>query len=290
MFLDPRGDGEDIWIEDDVLGPKIQLVDENTIGARADFHLAVFRVGLALLVERHDDHRGAITAHQTRLLDKRRLAFLETDRIDDTFALDAFEPGLDHRPFGRIDHHRDAADFGLGRDQIEKPDHRGFGIQQPFIHVDIDDLRAVLNLLQRHRERLLEIALLDQLREPQRAGHICPFSDIHKQRLRSNIIGFEPSQPERHGRLRQDPGRHSINRCSNGADMIRIRAAATADNIQKARPGEFTKCFPPSSPAFHRTHQTRSADPHWDGMTHLCRRCATAPRYRAAIPPDPAHS
>ena len=37
--------------------------------------------------------------------------------------------------------------------RLRKVDHRLFRIEQPFVHVDVDDLRAVLDLLARDRER-----------------------------------------------------------------------------------------------------------------------------------------
>ncbi len=59
MLFDAGGDREDIGVEDDVLGRKADA-HQQVIGARADLDLAVLGVGLADLVERHDDHRRAI--------------------------------------------------------------------------------------------------------------------------------------------------------------------------------------------------------------------------------------
>ena len=58
MLLDAGGDGEDVGIEDDVLGRKAR-VRQQRVGALADLHLACPRVGLTLLVEGHDDDGGA---------------------------------------------------------------------------------------------------------------------------------------------------------------------------------------------------------------------------------------
>jgi hypothetical protein len=46
-------------------------------------------VGLALLVEGHDDDRGAVFAAEPGLLDERLDAFLHGDGVDDRLALDA---------------------------------------------------------------------------------------------------------------------------------------------------------------------------------------------------------
>ena len=97
MLVDPGGDGEDVGVEDDVLGREA-VGGEQVIGALADRDLALLGVGLAGLVERHHHHRGAIAADLGGDLEERLLAFLEADRIDDRLARNAFQPGLDHAP------------------------------------------------------------------------------------------------------------------------------------------------------------------------------------------------
>ena len=64
VLLDPRRHGEDVGIEDDVLGREADLVDQDAIGAGADLDLAGGGVGLALLVEGHDHHGGAVAQAQ----------------------------------------------------------------------------------------------------------------------------------------------------------------------------------------------------------------------------------
>ena len=51
--------------------------------------------------------------------------------------------------------------LGLARDQVQKAHHRGLAVEHGLVHVDVDDLRAVLDLLARDRERLLELAVQD---------------------------------------------------------------------------------------------------------------------------------
>ena len=68
-------------------------------------------------------------------------------------ALDAFQPGFDHREFRGIDHHRHAGDVGLGGDQVEEIHHRLCEIEQALVHVDVDDLRAVRDLSRATVER-----------------------------------------------------------------------------------------------------------------------------------------
>ena len=141
------------------------IVDQELVGARADLDLALLGVGLALLVERHDHDRGAVARHLAGVVEERLLAFLHADRIDDRLADDAFQPGLDHAPLGAVDHDRHAGDVGLGGDQLEEGGHRQLGVEQALVHVDVDDLRAVLDLLARDLDGGGVVAGEDQLLE-----------------------------------------------------------------------------------------------------------------------------
>ena len=92
VLLDAGGDGEDVGIEDDVLGREADLVDEDAVGALADADLVVVGRGLALLVEGHDDDGGAVLAGRSRACSRNFvLAFLERDGVDDALALQALE-------------------------------------------------------------------------------------------------------------------------------------------------------------------------------------------------------
>ena len=169
VLLDAGRDRENVGIEDDVLGRKSDLVHQHVIGALADRDLALEGIGLALLVERHHHDRRPVPAHDLGVLDERVLALLERDRIHHRLALQALEPGLDHRELRRVDHHRHARDVGLRRDEIEEGHHRRFGIEQALVHVDVDDLRAVLDLVARDGERRGVVAGGHELAEPGRA-------------------------------------------------------------------------------------------------------------------------
>ena len=109
---------------------------------------------------------------------KALLAFLQADGIDDRLALHAFQPGLDHRPFRGVDHDRHARDVRLGGDEVEERHHRLLAVEQALVHVDVDDVGAVLHLLARHGQRGVVIARLDQLAEFGRAGDVGALADI----------------------------------------------------------------------------------------------------------------
>ena len=93
-------------------------------------------------------------------------AFFHRDGIDHSLALHAFQAGFDHLPFGAVNHHRHTGNVGLSRHQVEECGH-GFGaIQHAFIHVHIDDLGAILDLLTGDFNRGRIIAIDDELSEP----------------------------------------------------------------------------------------------------------------------------
>ena len=177
MLLDPGRHGENVGVENDVLG-RIADVRQQVVSPRADFDLALLRIGLARLVERHDDHRGPVIHAFARMVQKRVLAFLHADGIDDRLARHAFQPGLDHAPFGTVDHHRDPCDIGFRGDQLEEGRHRLFGVQQAFVHVDVDHLRTVFHLLARDFDGGFVIVRHDQFLEPGGSGHIGAFADV----------------------------------------------------------------------------------------------------------------
>ena len=100
MFLDAGGDGEDIGIEDDVFGRESHLLGQEFVGAGADIHLALIGIGLTGFIKGHDHHGGAKAQYFAGSGEERLLPLLQADGIDHPLALQAFEPGNDHRPFG----------------------------------------------------------------------------------------------------------------------------------------------------------------------------------------------
>ena len=191
------------------------------------------------LVERHDHDGGAVTAQQPCLPDERLLALLERNRVHDRLALHAFQPGLDHRKFRGIDHDRDAGDVGLRGDEIEKRRHRLLGIEQAFVHVHVENLRAVLDLIARHGERGGIVAGGDELAEARRAGDVGAFADIHERNRRRQREGFEAGETEPLRDRRNPAWRLAGDRGGDGADMVRRRAATSADDVDDAGSGEF---------------------------------------------------
>ena len=147
VLLEPGGDRQDVGVEDDVGGIELRLLDQQLVGALTDRHLARDGVGLAGLVEGHDDDAGAVALDQLGLVQEVGFAFLQADRVDHALALHALQAGLDHRPLGAVDHHRHAGDLGLGGDVVQERRHGLLGVEHAFVHVDVDQVGAAADLL-----------------------------------------------------------------------------------------------------------------------------------------------
>ena len=67
MLLDARGDGKNIRVEYDVVGVEVQHTHQQVVATLADFFATLQIVCLALLVECHHYHGGAVALAQARL-------------------------------------------------------------------------------------------------------------------------------------------------------------------------------------------------------------------------------
>ena len=95
VLLDPGRDREHVRVEDDVLRREPRFGREQVVSAAEDLDLSLDRLRLPLLVEGHDDDRGAEATDRPRLLEERLLAFLQRDRVHDALALKALETRLE---------------------------------------------------------------------------------------------------------------------------------------------------------------------------------------------------
>ena len=103
MLLNPRCHRKDVGIEDNILRRKTDT-GQQVISPFANLDLAGLRVGLAGFIERHDHNRSTIRHAQARMMQERLFAFFHGYRIDDGLTRNAFQPGLNHAPFGTVDH------------------------------------------------------------------------------------------------------------------------------------------------------------------------------------------
>ena len=234
MVGDAGGDGEDVGVEDDVLGWEVELGGQQFERPGTDLDLSLGGVGLPVFVEGHHDHCcTVITAHfclRQELVDP----FFHRDRVDDRLALHALEPGLDDRELRRIDHHRHARDVGLGGDEVEKRDHCSFGIEQTLVHVDVDDLRTVLDLIVGNVQRFGVVAVGDQPTELRGPGYVGPFADIDERDVVGERERFETRQLQSATPLDRNVWRLARDRIGDRGDVGRRRATATADDVDKS--------------------------------------------------------
>ena len=116
-----------------------------------------------LLVERHHDHRRAVIAADPRLGEElaRRLPSCEIELTTDLPCTHSSPASItSNLDESIITGH--AGDVGLGGDQVEERHHRLARVEQTLVHVDVDHLGAVLDLVAGDVEGLGEVAVLDQ--------------------------------------------------------------------------------------------------------------------------------
>ena len=104
--------------------------------------------------------------------------------------MNTLQSRFDHFPFGAVHHDGDAGDVGLCSNQVEEPAHGFRGVEEALVHVDVEDLRAALDLFSGDFDGLFETVLFDQAQEFPAAGDVCALADIdkvgvggHKKRL-----------------------------------------------------------------------------------------------------------
>ena len=229
VFVDPRADGEDVGIEDDVLWIEARLLDKDSVTAGADLDLALQTVGLAGFVERHDDHSRPVGLAAAGRVEEGLLALLEADGVDDGFALHAFQPRLDDLPAARIDHHRHPGDVRLGGDPVEETDHGGLGVEHALVHVDVDHLGAGFDLLAGHLDGGFKVVVANQAGEAGGAGDVGALADVDEQRVLIDDQRLESGRLEPRPCRWNGPRRCGCDGVADGRDVIRRGATAAAN-------------------------------------------------------------
>mmetsp|Transcript_55188 Transcript_55188/g.146427 ORF Transcript_55188/g.146427 Transcript_55188/m.146427 type:complete len:1471 (+) Transcript_55188:155-4567(+) len=236
------GDREHVRVENDVPRREVDLgADHDVVRALAHVDLVLVAGGLALLVEGHDDNGGAKALDNLGLADKLGLALLERDGVDDALALAALKAGLDDVEFGRVDHERQLRDVGLGDEHVEELLHRVLAVEQALVHVDVDHLRARLGLVARDLERLVVLAVEDELLVLHRARNVAPLADVHEAEVLVDGQWLEARDAHLRKRWR------ALTRLEGGAvgdglrdhlvdslDVLGRRAAAAAERVDQA--------------------------------------------------------
>src|SRR5690349_15199168 len=77
VLLKAGANSENIWIENNVLGRKTDLVYQQPIAAVTNFDSALVRIRLSALIKRHHHHGGSVAADQSCVLEEFLLTFLQ---------------------------------------------------------------------------------------------------------------------------------------------------------------------------------------------------------------------
>ncbi len=234
VVLDAGGDGEDVGVEDDVLGGKAAPVGEDAVGAGADLDPALKGVRLALLVEGHDDDGGAIASAQPGRFDELFFPFLEGDGVDHGLTLDALEPGLDDVPSGGVDHEGDPGDLRFRGHQVEEAPHGRLPVQHALVHVHVHQLGAVFDLGAADIQGLFELSSHNQALELGRAGDVGPFPHVDEIEGTVEVEGLQSGQPTDGIGPGRHPGRLARDGLGDGRDVLRGGAAAAPHDVEEA--------------------------------------------------------
>ncbi len=168
-------------------------------------------------------------------------ALFQADRVDDRLALHAFQARFDDRPLRAVDHDRHAGNLRLGGQQIQKLRHHRFAVEQGFVEVHVEHIRAALDLLPGHAQSGFEVAVFNEPGEFLRAGDIGPLADHREIRFRPNRERFQPAQPRERFHLRPLSRSDIFHRLGNRFDMRRRGAATAADDIDPAVLGKLAQ-------------------------------------------------
>jgi len=188
MLFHARADRQNIRVKNDVFRRKPGLLCEQLVGTFADCDFIVAIDRLPLFVESHDNNGRTVFADCSRLIQELFFAFLQADRIDDALSLQAFQTGFDDTPFRTVNHDRYRHVWLIVvAQQVQKFLHARFTVKQPFIHVDVDDVRPTLNLTASDAERFIVILFTDQTSKLPRPGHVGPFTDHDESRFGSEF-------------------------------------------------------------------------------------------------------
>ena len=203
-------------------------------GPREDLDLALDGVGLAALVEGHHDDGRPVAPRGPGLGQEGGLALLERDRVHDRLALDAAQAGLDDLPARGVDHERDPADVRLGGQQVEEAGHGGRRVEQALVHVHVEHLGTVVDLLAGDLDGAVVVPGGDETGEAPRTGDVRPLAHVDEAAARRrDLQRLEPRQAERGRHGGGDPRRQAGDSRGDRRDMSRRRPAAAADDVDE---------------------------------------------------------
>ena len=227
-----RGDGENVWIEDNVFGREANFVHKDVVSPFADSNLFVGLNGLAVFVEGHHNCSSTVAPHQFRFLEKVLFAFLKADRVHDRFALHGAKSSFDHGPLRAVDHDRHGSDVAFAGNQTQIFRHGLFAVEQRVVHVDVDHSSSALDLVASNLNRFFKFFFANQTSKLSRAGNVCSFADHQKVRVFSHRQRTSARQSGQRFDVVRFVRSDSFDGFGDGFDVSRSCTATTAHDIQ----------------------------------------------------------
>ena len=128
-------------------------------------------------------------------------------------------PCAARRPASMTDHldesimNGHAGDVRLGGEQVQEAGHGRLRVEHALVHVDVDDLGAVLDLLPRATSTaVVVVALEDEPGELARAGDVGALADVDEERVGADVERLEAGQARAPLDLRDDARRDAGHR------------------------------------------------------------------------------
>ena len=241
---------EDQRIEDDIGLRDAVILAEQLVAAAGDLELALAGECLRLLrvlVDHTHDHSGAVAAQQRGDSREAILAILEVDRVDDGLALTVGERDLNRLGIGGVDHQRC---LDRPAEAFVKLPHGNDLDAFGSLKTDIHNVGAALDLPAGDLDRLVPLFGGHKLAEFLRADDVGPFTHqewpivvVQLHQLDAAITRTRRAPPW------DWPWPTALSHTSDGRDMVGVRAATTADNIE---PLMIDKTFERSGETFRR--------------------------------------
>mmetsp|Transcript_388 Transcript_388/g.710 ORF Transcript_388/g.710 Transcript_388/m.710 type:complete len:351 (+) Transcript_388:2205-3257(+) len=231
-------DGEHVRVEDDVLGRELDLLHQDLVRPLADANLLVAGRCLTLLIEGHDDRRGAVLLQKGGVLLEQLLADLQGDGVHDGLALAPLQPRDDNLEVASVKHERGLGHLRLRHRDLHELLHRGHAVKHAVVDVDVDDVGAVLNLLLGNVHGSAVVACHHELLELHGAGDVAALSDVEEGETEVVVDVLDDEvlearkphlRPTHVGELTRGVVRGQL---PQGLDVRRRRPAAPSHHVQ----------------------------------------------------------
>ena len=169
MLLHPGADREHVRVEHYVLRWKANHIHKNVITALAYTNLLILGRGLPKLVESHHYYRRSVLLQQCCMLNKQSLSHLQRDTVHDGLALAPLQSSKHDLKLRRVQHKWNLSYLRLRHRYLHKLLHRHQPVQHAIVHIDVNHMCTIRDLLLSHIHRLHVLPSDDHLLECNRS-------------------------------------------------------------------------------------------------------------------------